>query len=166
MGTTRRGQNVMGNSQKMGGAVSLTRILAAVTAALVLGILLAASSASAKTVYPYEFAGFFDGTGSTKGQFKSELAGIDYWPTGQNLMVSVAGEPGIIAKFNKNGTPANFSALNNGAGRDYIDLGSSATGEVAIDQSSNPASAGNIYLGQLGYKSNGLEITKIGRAHV
>ena len=84
METIRRGHNVtQGNTQQTGRAAALTRILVGAIGALALCILLTASSASAKTVYPYEYAGFFDGTGSTKGQFKSELAGIDYWPTGQ-----------------------------------------------------------------------------------
>jgi hypothetical protein len=129
MATIRREQNVMqSNSKRMGGAVSLSRVVVGIMAALALTILLAAPSASAKTVYPYEHAGFFDGTGSVKGQFKTTLGGIDYWPSGQNLIVSVSGEPGIIAKFTKTGTPANFSALNSGAGRDYIDLGSNTSG--------------------------------------
>ena len=64
----------------------------------------------------------------------------------ESCYVSVPGSPGIIAKFNKNGTPANFSALNNGAGRDYIDLGSRRSGEVSVDTSNNPSTQGNVYL--------------------
>jgi len=167
MGTTRRESKAMIDSNVYrGGAVSLTRVLVGVTATLVLCLLLAAAPAGAKTVYQYEYSGeFFDGTGSSKGQFKTALGGIDYWPAGQNLMVSVGGEPGIITKFTKTGTPANFSALNSGAGRDYIDLGTSATGEVSVD-SSTASSAGNVYLTQegfgggsvFGFHANGLPI--------
>jgi hypothetical protein len=156
---TRGEQNVMQrNISTLGGALPLSRVLIGVMGAVALCALLIASSAAAKTVYPYEYAGFFDGTGSSKGQFKSQLAGIDYWPAGQNLMVSVSGEPGIIAKFTKTGTPAKFTALNNGAGRDYIDLGSSTTGEVAVDKSTSPDSGGNVYVQSYGFSSNGLPL--------
>src|SRR5262245_64065808 len=101
-----------------GGAVRSVRVLIGIAVALAACLFLAVGSASAKTVYTYVYSGeFFDGSGSTKGQFKS-LAGIDYEPATEKLYVSVPGSPGIIAKFNKNGTPAKFSALNNGAGRD------------------------------------------------
>ena len=72
----------------------------------------------------------------------NRLGGIDYEPATEKLYVSVPGSPGIIAKFNKNGTPANFSALNNGAGRDYIDLGIRRSGEISVDTSSNPVDEG------------------------
>src|SRR6476661_5111570 len=101
---TRGEQNVMQrNISTLDGALRLSRALIGAMGAVAVCALLIASSATAKTVYPYEYAGFFDGTGSSKGQFKSNLAGIDYWPAGQNLMVSVSGEPGIIAKFTKTG---------------------------------------------------------------
>ena len=67
-----------------------------------------------------------------------------------------------IDKFTKTGVPANFSALNNGAGRDYIDLRNSSTGEVSVDTSSNASTKGNIYLSPggsfFGYHPNGLLI--------
>ena len=139
-----------------------TRILFGIAAAVAACLLLAVGSASAKTVYKYVYSGeSFDGSGSTKGQFKS-LAGIDYEPATEKLYVSVPGSPGIISKFNKNGTPANFSALNNGAGRDYIDLESQASGEISVDTSNNPSTKGNVYLQAggtfFGYHPNGLLI--------
>jgi hypothetical protein len=145
-----------------GGAVRLTRILIGIAAACVACLALATGSASAKTIYKYVYSGeYFDGSASSKGQFK-ELGGIDYEPATQKLYVSVPGSPGVIEKFTKAGVPANFSALNNGAGRDYIDLGKQASGEVSVDTSSNPSTAGNIYLQSggtfFGYHPNGLAI--------
>lgn len=171
MGTGRREARAMSDSSDdRGRTVGLTRVLAGVTAAVALCLMLAAAPAGAKTVWSYKYSGqFIDGTGSSKGQFKSALGGIDYWPEGQSLIVNVSGDPSIIAKFNKNGTPSKFSALNSGAGRDYIDLGSNSLGEISVDKSSNPASKGNIYgsasaTGPFGFgafsafRSNGLPI--------
>ena len=144
-----------------GGAVRSTRILIGIAMAVATCLFLAVGSASAKTVYKYVYSGeFIDGSGSTKGQFR-QLAGIDYEPATEKLYVSVPGSPGVIQKFNKNGTPANFSALNNGAGRDYIDLGKQGGGELSVDTSNNPSTKGNIYLGGgvlFGYHPNGLPI--------
>ena len=139
-----------------------TRILIGVAIACVTCLALVTGSAGAKTIYKYVYSGeYFDGSASSKGQFK-ELGGIDYEPATQKLYVSVPGSPGIIEKFTKTGVPANFSALNNGAGRDYIDLGKQAGGEVSVDTSSNPSTAGNIYLQAggtfFGYHPNGLPI--------
>ena len=144
---------------RRGGAVRLTRNLIGIAAACVTCLVLLTGSASAKTVYKYVYSGeYFDGSGSTKGQFKT-LGGLDYDPATQNLYVSV---PGAIDKFTKTGVPANFSALNNGAGRDYIDLRNSSTGEVSVDTSSNASTKGNIYLSPggsfFGYHPNGLLI--------
>lgn len=144
-----------------GGAVRLTRVLIGIAAVCATSLFLIAGSASAKTIYQYVYSGeYFDGSGSSKGQFKS-LAGIDYEPATQKLYVSVPGSPGVIDKFTKTGVPANFSALNNGAGRDYIDTGKQASGELSVDTSTAP-SAGNIYLQSggefFGYHPNGLPI--------
>ena len=57
------------------GRQRLSRTLIGAVGALALCILVTASSATAKTVYPYEYAGFFDGTGSSKGQFNIDLPG-------------------------------------------------------------------------------------------
>jgi hypothetical protein len=146
------------SSTRRGGAGRLARVLLGV-AACVTCLALVTGSAGAKTIYKYVYSGeFFDGSGSTKGQFRS-LGGIAYDPATQNLYVSV---PGAIDKFTKTGVPANFSALNNGAGRDYIDLLNSATGEVSVDTSSNGSTKGNIYLSPggsfFGYHPNGLLI--------
>ena len=149
-------------AKQRGGAVRLTRVLIGIAAALATCLILAVGPASAKTVYKYVYSGeYFDGSGSLKGQFKG-LGGIDYEPATGKLYVSVPGSPGIISKFNKNGTPANFSALNNGSGRDYIDLGKQASGEVSVDTSNNPSTQGNVYLQAggtfFGYHPNGLAI--------
>ncbi|HEY1285744.1 MAG TPA: hypothetical protein VGF04_06615 [Solirubrobacterales bacterium] len=144
-----------------GGAVRLTRALIGIAAACAACLVLIAGPAAAKTVYKYEYSGFFDGTGSVKGPFKS-LGGIDYEPATEKLYVSVGvpGSTGIIDKFTKAGVPANFSALNNGAGRDFIDLEQQGTGEVSVDKST-ASTAGNIYLSTgtfFGFYSNGLPI--------
>lgn len=162
MGITGREPRTMFDiAEQEGGAVRSIRVMIGIAAAAALCLFLAAGSASAKTVYKYVYSGeSFDGSGSTKGQFH-ELAGIDYEPANEKLYVSVPGSPGIIAKFNKNGTPAKFSALNNGAGRDYIDLGKPGGGELSVDTSNNQSTKGNIYLGGgvlFGYHPNGLPI--------
>ena len=138
------------------------RILIGVVAACVTCLLLVTGSASAKTVHKYVYSGeFFDGSGSSKGQFKS-LGGLDYDPATEKLYVNVFGSPSVITKFTKAGVPAKFSALNNGAGRDYIDLARQASGEISVDTSSNASTKGNVYLQAggtfLGYHPDGLLI--------
>ena len=142
----------------------LTRVLIGIAAAVSLCLLLAAGPAGAKTVYQYEYSGeFFDGTGSTKGPFIGTLGGIDYDPASETLHLGVPSTPGAIAKFSKTGTPMNYSALNGGAGRDFIELTGNGSGnEVSVDKS-NAASAGNVYVQRggtvFGYHPNGLPIS-------
>jgi hypothetical protein len=146
-----------------GGAVRLTWILLGIAASVALCLALAAGSASAKTIYPYEYSGtYIDGTGTANGLFKEALAGIEYQPSTEKFFVSTRKEgSGIIDKLNKNGTPGSFTGLNNGAGRDYIDLGRNDVVEISVDDSS-ASSKGNLYLTAqnrwYGYKANGLPI--------
>jgi hypothetical protein len=134
--------------------VRLTRVLIGIAASVAACLLVMAGPAGAKTVYQYEYSGsFFDGAGSTKGQFTGNLGGIDYDPATESLYLGLPSTPTAIGKFSKTGTPLNFSALNNGAGRDYIDLGQSVGGnEISVDRS-GAASAGNLYLSGVGFSS-------------
>ncbi len=104
----------------------LTRVLIGIAAACAACLVLTVGSATAKTVYQYEYSGeYFDGTGSTKGpvQRHRSVASTTSRRANRSTWASLS-VPGAIAKFSKTGTPKKFSALNNGAGRDYIDLGS------------------------------------------
>ncbi len=140
------------NSKQGGGTVRLTRVLIGIAASVAACFLVMAGSAGAKTVYQYEYSGeYFDGAGSSKGQFKGSLGGIEYEPATESLYVGLPTTPTAIGKFSKAGAPKKFSALNNGAGQDYIDLGQSLGGnEISVDRSS-AASAGNLYITGVGF---------------
>jgi hypothetical protein len=120
-------------------------------AAVALSFAIAAGSASAKTVYDYEYSGtFFDGSTAGKA-FDGNIAGIVLDRSKNQFLVANGGEggaPGWVTKVNASTfAPVNFSGL--GSPRLILSgpsasLGSSA--QVDVDQTGGP-NAGNIYLG-------------------
>src|SRR5215213_589611 len=146
MHTTRREQTSMQIDRIHRGTAG--RLLTAILAALALSIALGVGSASARTVYDYEYSGFYiDGSGSSKGQFTNQISGPEYDETTETLIVPVGTEPGYATKFNKDGTPAQFS----GTGSDTVTAGGTGFGnswsnaEIAIDNSGGPKD-GNFYV--------------------
>jgi hypothetical protein len=119
------------------------RLLAAVAATVAVSLVFLAAVASAKTVYDYVYSGtFFDGTGSTNGQFPTEAAGLAYDAHAERFYVGVGTNPSYISKFTKAGVADPFSvsglsttmSVENGSGP-----------VVAVDQS-NTATEGNFYI--------------------
>lgn len=89
--------------------MKLTRLLAvAAPAAVTLAI--AASPASATTVYNYVYSGnYFDGSGAGKA-FDGEISGLDYDRAENVFYVGDGGSPGTITKITPAGAGVNFSA--------------------------------------------------------
>src|SRR5829696_3934021 len=175
MQATRREQNSMqiDRTQRGGARAMAGRLLTAILAALALSVALSVGSASARTVYDYEYSGFYiDGGTSSKGAFKgdffTQLSGPAYDEATETLIVPVATDPGYAVKFNKDGSPAQFT----GVGSDTIEAFPAfgynrnwSQAEIAIDNTGG-SNDGNIYINGaqfgsgfiFGYKRDGTPV--------
>ena len=131
-------------SSLRGGAVSLTRLIAAVVAALALALALA-GSASAKTVYDYVYSGtYFDGT-DTAQPFTSNIGGLVYDASQERFFVSVGGSPGYVGKFTKAGNASVFTGLSSPLTMPTEHTGWGTAPDIAVNQTGGP-NDGNFYI--------------------
>ena len=128
----------------MGGTVSFRRLLTAFTATLALG-LATAGTASATTVWDYEYSGtFIDGTAVGK-PFTGGIGAPEYDEKNKLFYVPNSGEPGWVTKLTPAGAGVNFSAL----GSPIISMTGNGTEignpQAAVDYTGGP-NDGNVYV--------------------
>ena len=133
----------IGDQGNRGKKVGLRRFLTCVGAGLVLSLVIAVGSASAKTVYDYVYSGsYIDGNAAGK-PFDTGLSGLAYDRHSQRLVVADGGTPGVISRYNLSGAPVAFAAL--GTPWFQIEPSIESIADVAIDQSGGPTD-GNFYV--------------------
>jgi hypothetical protein len=103
-------------THREGGAVRVTRLLIGISALIALTLAVAASSASATTVYDYVYSGtYFDGSGAGK-TFDERISGLEYDSVHNVFYVADGNIPGefgtlgTITKITPAGTGVNFPA--------------------------------------------------------
>ncbi len=109
-------------------------------------LLATASTAEAKQVYDYTYAGdYIDGSGSEKGTFPQfGLAGIAYDGAKEDVLATVGATPGYLSRFTKAGAPDPFDPPSLGETLVLARaLGNEAN--LAVDESGGPG-AGNVYV--------------------
>jgi hypothetical protein len=135
----------------------------------VLGCLVAlmgATSASATTVTPYHYSGqFFDGTGSSNGEFSSEIGQLAIDPNAGAIYVLESFEytTGSVRKFTLSGAASPFSDPSLGGGNAIAITEGSQLNNLAVDRSGGP-STGRIIVsnGASAYFPSGAALTGAG----